>query len=287
MVLMDRNYNVFNQANYCDFDAMRNDEVFEVDEMIAPIISILNKKGYLTSYSCSGHPYGMKSSESHIFDSKFTGEEDVDEEIGTYMNITNSKKVCVDGNYVKIYIGVTYGFDAYIMFKPEIELDVSLPDGWEYDRDLNGVCIRYHYDFENGSYFSKYDKILKTMRSLFGWALDLPEYKINSKKESSSSNTKSVEKKKYTVVLYSNFDEKYNLREGYDTIDEANYAAKKYYQYIREYISDNKTFLIMRDECESYGDLFKFVISGIDKQNSWKEFKCFIDYDSIANNQSN
>lgn len=31
------------------------DNVFEVDEQIADTISILNKKGYLTLYSCSGH----------------------------------------------------------------------------------------------------------------------------------------------------------------------------------------------------------------------------------------
>ncbi len=34
------------------------DETFiEVDEMIAPVILLLNKKGYQTIYSCSGHLY--------------------------------------------------------------------------------------------------------------------------------------------------------------------------------------------------------------------------------------
>ena len=31
------------------------DNVFEVDEDIADIISILNKKGYYTKFCCSGH----------------------------------------------------------------------------------------------------------------------------------------------------------------------------------------------------------------------------------------
>lgn len=36
-------------------------DYFEVDELIAPVISILNKKGYYTSFCCSGHPYITES----------------------------------------------------------------------------------------------------------------------------------------------------------------------------------------------------------------------------------
>ena len=33
------------------------DRSFECDDLIAPIISLLNQKGYKTNYCCAGHPY--------------------------------------------------------------------------------------------------------------------------------------------------------------------------------------------------------------------------------------
>ncbi|MHB1155014.1 MAG: hypothetical protein ACYCWE_19300 [Eubacteriales bacterium] len=33
------------------------DDYFEVDDMIAPVIQLLNKKGYVTTFYCGGHPY--------------------------------------------------------------------------------------------------------------------------------------------------------------------------------------------------------------------------------------
>ena len=37
------------------FDIVENPSVFEVDNKIAEAISILNKKGYRTIFSCQGH----------------------------------------------------------------------------------------------------------------------------------------------------------------------------------------------------------------------------------------
>lgn len=39
----------------------------EIDEMIAPVISILNKKGYRTRFCCSGHCHS-----GHCFDGSIT-----------------------------------------------------------------------------------------------------------------------------------------------------------------------------------------------------------------------
>ena len=41
--------------------------IVEVDEMIAPIISLLNKKGYKTRYCCSGHCYECDDGEFRTF----------------------------------------------------------------------------------------------------------------------------------------------------------------------------------------------------------------------------
>lgn len=38
-----------------NYEIIDKPDFFEVDEKIAETISILNKKGYITQYSCSGH----------------------------------------------------------------------------------------------------------------------------------------------------------------------------------------------------------------------------------------
>ena len=40
-----------------DCEEGKGDDYFEVDENIALIISLLNKKGYKTTFSCSGHAF--------------------------------------------------------------------------------------------------------------------------------------------------------------------------------------------------------------------------------------
>lgn len=44
--------------SYDDYEISKDpfENGFEVDDLIAPAISILNKKGYRTAFCCSGHP---------------------------------------------------------------------------------------------------------------------------------------------------------------------------------------------------------------------------------------
>ena len=57
--ICDKCYDI--QSPYIDFEKSRNCEhcgnnyFFKVDELIAPAISIFNKKGYKTQFCCSGH----------------------------------------------------------------------------------------------------------------------------------------------------------------------------------------------------------------------------------------
>lgn len=44
-----------NSKNYSLSSIKINDSYIEIDELIAPAVQLLNKKGYITSYSCSGH----------------------------------------------------------------------------------------------------------------------------------------------------------------------------------------------------------------------------------------
>lgn len=51
MYIGKQSYNLYQSKN----DVRIQEDVFEVDEFIAPIISLLNKKGYITTACCSGH----------------------------------------------------------------------------------------------------------------------------------------------------------------------------------------------------------------------------------------
>ena len=57
-------YELYSQGYVVDYMSDHDQEdtsesFIELDDLIAPIISMLSKKGYKTLYSCSGHPYSM------------------------------------------------------------------------------------------------------------------------------------------------------------------------------------------------------------------------------------
>ena len=43
-------------------------QVVEIDDMILPLIKILNEKGYMTTYTCSGHSYEKDTNTYIAFD---------------------------------------------------------------------------------------------------------------------------------------------------------------------------------------------------------------------------
>lgn len=86
-------------------------ELYECDEMLAPIISVLNKKGYTTFYSCSGH-------------------------------IKPDYCVTYNPKYKKVY--KNHPIESYISFENGTELS-SIPKGYKYDKvytDDDYVTIR-------------------------------------------------------------------------------------------------------------------------------------------------
>ncbi len=72
--------------------------MFEVDELIAPVIARLNKRGYQTKYSCSGHHY--------------------------------SDKVLINGIEGYQFYGYMENMEAYILFEKVYDFP-PLPSGWE------------------------------------------------------------------------------------------------------------------------------------------------------------
>jgi len=122
-----------------------------IDELIAPTIQVLNQKGYTTRFCCSGHPVGE--------------------------NLTRTTK-----NEEGYYKTLVY-FASYIVFEEGITLP-SVPPEFEVRRPIPGtksaarLTIDKHYTFNTSDipFFEKAQQILDTMKQLYQWALELPEF---------------------------------------------------------------------------------------------------------------
>lgn len=125
------------------------DGYVEIDELIAPTIQVLNQKGYTTRACCSGHPLDdclMRDS-------------------GT------------EAGYYETGIPLT----SYIMFAEGITLP-NLPPDFEANQNTynSRLVIRKWYVVESAfdnQFYEKSRKILETMKQLYQWALDLPDFK--------------------------------------------------------------------------------------------------------------
>ncbi|MBE6570055.1 MAG: hypothetical protein E7658_07575 [Ruminococcaceae bacterium] len=130
-----------------------------IDELIAPTIQVLNQKGYTTMFCCSGHP--------------------LEEEL------TRTTKT--EEGYYKT---LAY-FASYIVFEEGITLP-SVPPDFEVRRKIPGtksasrLTIDKHYTLSKTSdnpFFEMAQQILDTMKQLYQWALELPDFEDNKKKE--------------------------------------------------------------------------------------------------------
>ena len=175
-----------------DSAAENVDGYFECDELIAPTIALLNKKGYTTKNCCSGHPYeDIGNMIIHL------QEEDKDltpfqirEKYDLY---TVSPKKNEDGT-VNVTKRDAISLFAYIDFASYVKLP-SIPEGF----DFNGRMLRQSMsDFfpeesedneedAEKDYFWYFEKRLSTMKRLYDWAESLPDYETiiteNDKKE--------------------------------------------------------------------------------------------------------
>lgn len=139
--------------NGVDFDEIF-DRHFEVDELIALPIIELNKKGYVTTYSCSGHPFFWNLSYKHQEDEEQDYNEaifhDEDDELYFYADRTSIE-------------------EAYIAFAENYEFR-KLPDGWWHDRDRN--AIRFTFQM-NVSALELHKAQMTAMHNLYLWTCSL------------------------------------------------------------------------------------------------------------------
>jgi len=145
----EETFNIYNR----DQDIMPDGYV-AIDDLIAPAIQVLNRKGYLTAGCCSGHPF--------------------------------SDSISYDGTKTKFK--VLYGqrmYYSHVVFKEGVSLP-SMPPGFTasfksvYAPDMEtetGRVIVIEKEINNGSNFLKnFRIILETMEQLYEWALGLPDF---------------------------------------------------------------------------------------------------------------
>lgn len=138
------------------------------DKYIVETIAVLNKKGYKTTASCSGHP-----------DIDMLQQVDKKENLEKYYytiptNLKDSKWLKEEEMMFQYANPIT---DTYIMFDKEYEFS-ALPEGFE----QNSNIIRKKTDIfdENKKayeYMELQEKIKKINEELLEWAKGLKEYK--------------------------------------------------------------------------------------------------------------
>ena len=136
------------------------DDVFEVDEEIAEVISVLNKKGYYTEYCCGGHIRDPRIYEMYKLYS--------DDE-----NIKFGYVVDEDGDKVNVLLPQTFT-GIYIKFKDKINF--LIPEGFnKYEDDTIDKVI----DFYTGDKKKSFKEIGKELemahKVLLEWAKKLED----------------------------------------------------------------------------------------------------------------
>ena len=183
---------------------------FECDDLIAPVISILNKKGYKTKFCCCGHPYpeltsmyiliyeGYNDGISSIFGSFESIDYEFFDKAIEYREISLSdipederfdpSEIDETRPYHVFYVKhdkLIYGSIAYISFEKKYFSERDLPIGWEFydeeyfgeidsEDDEKGCFIQYTFSYEQDVFYFFTQQIAVFME-LYNWAKALPK----------------------------------------------------------------------------------------------------------------
>ena len=158
-----------------------DENYFECDDMIAPTISLLNKKGYRTAFCCSGHPFPF-------IDDGVMKEEPSKETIerNNILSVESSEKlrgkiseelsgINLDETPYYVIYRNELAQSLYIAFEDEYNLP-ELPEGIDvhYDEDNMGLYLDYTEDEVCPEYFVGITKVYEANKKLYEWAKKLP-----------------------------------------------------------------------------------------------------------------
>ena len=137
------------------YDAITPDDYFFVDDLIALPIQTLNRKGYITKFCCSGHPFNQ-----HFQD-----------EIIPY-----SDPIKYEREYYQVRC------ESYIAFNEGVVSLPTLPDGFNKGLSLSDeLVIRKDYKYDGVDVYGIMPVIVESMKQLYEWTLSLPEYGSRNK----------------------------------------------------------------------------------------------------------
>ena len=136
-------------------------DIFEVDDLIAETISILNKKGYHTLYCCSGHVKDPRLYEKyHLHKDELNDKHNY--------HIINE-----EDDYVDVLIPYQDTV-VYIMFDKRYDFDLSKSFEWIDDKTIYSYEISYYEDNEKRNSNDIQKEIENVNNELLSWALSLP-----------------------------------------------------------------------------------------------------------------
>ena len=150
---------------------------FECDEEIAGILVLLNRKGYTTTFSCSGHLYDEISDTFEEENSALT-----DEELRELYPGILSVEPGPDG-VRRLTLRQNLSLKSYIVFDKGILLP-SVPEEWRLDGNV--LSHNYYWDSTFGDIrdlaelkrkpFVFYRRRAELLSVLYDWAESLPPY---------------------------------------------------------------------------------------------------------------
>ena len=157
-LIHNETFDIIAGTNIEDGEGSEN-EYFEVDDLIAMPIALLNKKGYLTIACCSGHPFDDIS--------EIICNDDIKMDVRKCLPCI-IKEGPKNGGYQFVQRFDDNSF--YILFDDNYFENCNITGNFYFD-DFN--CIRHEYNTKNYS-FDKIYEIVDNMKSLYQWVEKLP-----------------------------------------------------------------------------------------------------------------
>jgi len=163
-----------------------DENYFEVDELIALPIQILNRKGYFTQACCSGHPFAVADkafladlSKLNTASANFTKKD-----LLGYRSIIVFKESVLLPSLPPGFTLVDYEYQLKFVRYTEYteplgkrELVEKIPDAEYYEKVAQDKKLTIHKLYEDNDVYGFLRDNLETMESLYRWTLELPDFK--------------------------------------------------------------------------------------------------------------